>query len=248
MPAAQNAELHARTPARPTRLLTRSNRRLAREGTWTWTLPALAARLPDGRTVTTCPSAGVCAQACYARAGAYRFPAVRAAHIRNLAFVLDDPAGWETAMRNELRHPRFIGAYVRIHDSGDFFSDDYLAAWLRIVNAIPGTHFYCYTKEVLMFRRHVEPEPPANLRWIYSLGGRHDQHIDLGLDRTADVFPTENAITDAGWNWDHDSDLRAAYGPTPIGMAARNIPQAKRRQGNRTFGEWQHEARQRRSA
>nr|WP_203841823.1 hypothetical protein [Actinoplanes humidus] len=53
-------------PPRTTRLLTQSNRRLKRIGVWTWTLPAWAGRLPDGRTYNTCPSAGVCHQVCYA--------------------------------------------------------------------------------------------------------------------------------------------------------------------------------------
>ncbi|MFJ1528255.1 hypothetical protein ACIOFV_07470 [Streptomyces mirabilis] len=45
---------------RPERLLTQ-NSELRDEGIWNWTLPALATRLRDGRTVKTCPAAGVCA-------------------------------------------------------------------------------------------------------------------------------------------------------------------------------------------
>jgi hypothetical protein len=55
------------TGGRRLRLLSNSNRNLARDRIWSWSIPALAARLPDGRTIRTCPSAGVCAQACYAR-------------------------------------------------------------------------------------------------------------------------------------------------------------------------------------
>lgn len=86
MAATTDPATHA---TRPRRLLTNSNRNLARDRIWTWTLPALAARLPDGRTIRTCPSAGICAQACYARVGAYMFPAVKAAHVRNLQYVVD---------------------------------------------------------------------------------------------------------------------------------------------------------------
>ncbi|MFD0633069.1 hypothetical protein ACFQ9X_17310 [Catenulispora yoronensis] len=52
---------------RPARLLTNGNRDLARDNIWTWSLPALAARLPDGRTIRTCPASGICRLACYAR-------------------------------------------------------------------------------------------------------------------------------------------------------------------------------------
>ena len=57
-----------------------------------------------------------------------------------------------------------------MHDAGDFFSDDYLQAWLRIRRARPDLHFYAYTKEVSRFRRLVEPDPPPNFLWVYSYG------------------------------------------------------------------------------
>lgn len=80
--------------------------------------------------------------------------------------------GWEQAMLTELAAKRFTGAWIRIHDSGDFFSDDYLHAWLRVCRARPDLHFYAYTKEVDRFRRLVEPDPPSNFLWVYSYGYR----------------------------------------------------------------------------
>ena len=53
-------------PVRPARLLTQ-NREMRAIGVWNWTLPALAARLPDGRTQVTCPAASACTRICYAR-------------------------------------------------------------------------------------------------------------------------------------------------------------------------------------
>jgi hypothetical protein len=72
-------------------------------------------------------------------------------------------------MLTELGAKRFQGAWIRVHDSGDF-SDDYLAAWLRICRARPDLNFYAYTKEVDRFRRLVESDPPANFLWVYSYG------------------------------------------------------------------------------
>lgn len=77
-----------------TRLL-RQNRELREIGAWNWTIPALGAKLDDGRTIHTCPQAGACAALCYARNGTFRFKTVKAAHARNLKFVLDDPDGWK---------------------------------------------------------------------------------------------------------------------------------------------------------
>lgn len=54
------------TVRRPARLLTQHSE-MRQIGVWNWSLPAWAGRLADGRTYNTCPSAGICAQACYAR-------------------------------------------------------------------------------------------------------------------------------------------------------------------------------------
>lgn len=224
---------------RPVRLLTQ-NREMKRDGVWNWTLPAWAGRLPDGRTYNTCPAAGVCAQACYARQGTYLFPLVKANHQAKLAYVLDDPAGWEQQMLAELAHPRHRGGWIRIHDAGDFFSDDYLAAWLRIARARPDTTFYCYTKEISRFRRLVEPDPPGNFRWVYSYGGREDHLIRAG-DRAADVFPDQESMTAAGFTSQDASDLLAVLGPPQVGIPANNIPAFRKRMAGRTFRQWQEQ-------
>lgn len=224
---------------RPARLLTQ-NSELRRIGVWNWTLPALAARLPDGRTVRTCPSAGVCGQVCYARNGSYTWPVVKTRHLANLAYVLDDPIGWEEQMVAELGARRHYGGWVRVHDAGDFLSPSYLAAWLRIMHARPEVSFYCYTKEISLFREVVEPDPPANFRWIYSYGGIED-HLLGPEDRVADVFPDEAAVAAAGWYDQSASDLLAVLGPAPVGIPANRIPRFQRRQGQRTLREWQAE-------
>lgn len=234
------AERECATPW-PARLLTNGNRDLARDRIWTWTLPALAARLADGSTVRTCPAAGICALACYAREGTYRIPSVRARHLLNLRYTLEDLGGWRDAMIRELAHRRFANDIrVRIHDGGDFYSARYLDAWLTVIAASPHIGFYTYTKEVRLFREAVEPAAPPNLRWVYSLGGTQDVLLTRG-DRVADVFPTEAAIGRSRFHSQAASDLLAVDGPAPVGMACNNIPKLKRRQGARTFGQWQAE-------
>jgi hypothetical protein len=248
------------------RLLTQ-NADLRRVGVWNWTLPAWAVRLPDGRTMNVCPSAGACAKVCYARNGTYLFPAVRAAHMRNLMMVVDHLDEWTEIMLAETAHRRYAprgiireipgidpyaldpdardwmlagGAAVRIHDSGDFFSDDYLRAWLHIAENRPSILFYAYTKEVSRFRRVMPDLPPANFRWLYSMGGREDHLIDLARDRHADVYPDESAVMEAGY-WSQDaSDLIAALAPTTrIGIPANNIRHFNKTLAGRTFSQYQ---------
>jgi hypothetical protein len=228
-------------PSRPSRWLLTQNSELAEEGIYNWTLPAWVVKLPDGRTFNVCPHAGACAKLCYARNGTYLFPAVRDAHVRNLLMLLDGRLPrWEKRILGELWCARYTGRHVRIHDSGDFFADDYLEAWLRVIRATPHVGFYAYTKEVSRFRRLVEPDPPGNFHYVYSMGGSEDHLIDRDVDRHADVFPDEKAIADAGYESQDASDLLAVYSRSHrVGIPANNIPGFRRLQGTRTFGELQ---------
>lgn len=235
-----------RLSVRPTGLLTQ-NSNLRRDRIWNWCLPAWAGRLPDGRTYNACPSAGICAQVCYARNGSYRFSNVLERHQRNLAYVLDDLAGWTQQMIDEISRKRGP-VIIRIHDAGDFFSDTYLRAWLTVMAAHPSVRFYAYTKEIDRFRRLIEPSPPANFKWVYSYGGTQDALLDEQDDRVCDVFPNVDALNAAGYHDQEPSDLLAVDGPAPVGMAANNIPHFLKRQGDRTFRTWQVEADDERSA
>lgn len=226
-------------PPAPERLLTQ-NRELRREGIFNWTLPAWAGRLPDGRTYNTCPAAGACAQVCYARHGTYRWPVVIAKHQRNLTRVLDDLPRWQADMVAELGAARFRGGrFVRVHDAGDFFADDYLEAWLAVARAVPDVTFYAYTKEVDRFRRLVVGRAPANFLWVFSYGGREDPLIDPTVDRVADVFPDEAAIAAAGYSSQEASDLLAVLGPRLVGIPANRIAGFVRKLAGRRFSEVQ---------
>lgn len=229
-----------RMHTRPDKLLSQ-NSNLRKHGIFNWCLPAWAGRLADGRTYNTCPSAGICHKVCYARAGAYRFSNVLERHERNLAYVLDDLLGWERQMVDEI-HRKKRPVIVRVHDAGDFFSDPYTLAWLRVMEACPTSRFYCYTKEIQRFRVLVEPQPPANLKWVYSYGGSADVLLDERTDRVVDVFPDTKALELAGYHSQQASDLLAVDGPAPVGIPANNIPHFRKRQGDRTFRTWQEEA------
>jgi hypothetical protein len=127
------------------------------------------------------------------------------------------------------------------HDSGDYFSDLYTLAWLRIITEHPHTTFYAYTKEVDRFRRLVAPRRLPNLKWVFSLAGTQDHALNLSVDRVADVFPTEEAIAAAGWHSQRADDRLAVVGPTPVGMAANRIPHVLNRLAGHRFSELQAE-------
>ena len=132
----QRVDVRASPSRRRERMLTQ-NSYLRRINVFNFSIPAWAGKLPDGRNYNTCPSAGICSALCCARNGTYKFPQVLAKHQRNLVRVLDDLPQWEADMVEELGAAKFRGGkYVRYHDAGDFFSDDYTRAWLSVARAV----------------------------------------------------------------------------------------------------------------
>lgn len=244
----------------PKQLLT-SNSELRRVGVWNWTLPAHVVQLSTGKHFNACPNAGMCARVCYAKFGTYQFSNVKARHLINLEYVLNQPDQWEHQMTVETSHKRFKptgrphdlphdagdewlswwivngGRALRIHDAGDFYSVDYLLRWSRIAKRRPHILFYAYTKEVQMILDHGD-QLPNNLRVIMSYGGLQDNLIDRDSHRHADVFPTLEQLVAAGY-WDQsDNDLIAITAPTTrIGIVANNLPVARRRFDGRTMSD-----------
>lgn len=238
-------------------LLTKGNRELAKDGIFTWSIPALAAQTDFG-FIATCPNAGPCAALCYARNGTYRFRNVQAAHRRNLESFLKDPAKWVARMITELAHRRYRptgrphgwawpvrddfsawraggGRSVRIHDAGDFFSLDYLVAWASVAASAPDVLFYAYTKEVEVVKAAALP---PNFVIIYSMGGKQDSLINLDSDRHADVFPSVEALLAAGYTDQEECDLMAPLIPNHrVGIVRNNIRHLVARQGGRSFSQ-----------
>lgn len=158
--------------------------------------------------------------------------------------VLDDLPGWEAQMAAELQHKRYQDRWVRCHDAGDFFSREYTEAWMRVMRAAPGVRFYAYTKSVSLFREVVEPDPPANFKWVYSLGGREDRLVDVTIERHVDIFPDQETLEEAGYTsraTATEGCLVSVLGPQKIGIPANNIKHIKKKQGDRRFSELQIE-------
>jgi hypothetical protein len=98
---------------------------------------------------------------------------------------------------------------IRIHVSGDFFSETYFLAWLNVAMNNPLRVFYGYTKalpHLVKYRAWI----PDNFRFTASKGGTHDHMIrDFNLPFAEVVFSVKEA-EDKGLQIDHDDSLAFA--------------------------------------
>jgi hypothetical protein len=85
---------------------------------------------------------------------------------------------------------------IRIHDSGDFYSREYLQKWITIANDNPNVNFYAYSKSLPYFK---DITLPNNMDVIFSVGGYKDKTIDFSKDRHAQIFDNIEELHKAGY-------------------------------------------------
>lgn len=103
---------------------------------------------------------------CYA-SSAERFPAVRANRWSNYEFTKDG---------GTVELPKGTTA-VRIHSSGDFYSQAYFDMWVAVAEQNPSVEFWAYTKSLNFWVRRLDVIP-SNLILTASWGGRLDKLIN----------------------------------------------------------------------
>lgn len=106
---------------------------------------------------------------------------------------------------------------IRIHESGDFFSEAYFLAWCDVARAVGSkVTFYAYTKSLNTWVRNQE-QIPENLVLTASRGGQFDELIDEhGLNQCEVVF-SEDEAKDKELEIDHD-DSHAINGDTHFAL------------------------------
>lgn len=157
----------------------------------------------------TCPFADKCVKYCYAQKGAYIWGNVSPAfEARYVATKQDD---FQEKMISEVKKKR--ADFVRIHDSGDFYSKSYRDKWFEIMSALPNTKFYAYTNSLDLFRGF---ELPNNFDVIFSDGGKLADTINKDVERHSKVFPNLEQMIAEGYTDTSDYDLYATkwFNPT----------------------------------
>ena len=126
-----------------------------------------------------------------------------------LGFVVDG-AGCGMPHTSQLIHKSLPKKFdiMRVHVGGDYFSREYLMAWIEVAKLNPDKVFYSYSKSLHLFKQFALPE---NLVLTASRGGKHDDLIDLHGWKEALVVYSEEEAAERGLEIDHD-DTHAAFG------------------------------------
>lgn len=151
--------------------------------------------LPTG---TTCPFAKECKVSvdrttgkfsiekgyfrCYA-ASSERFPAVREHRWKNYEYV---KSGGVPVLPPDCKN-------VRIHASGDFFSQAYFDMWVKIATENPTINFWAFTKSINYWIVSID-KIPSILTLTASYGGHQDSFIEQFGLRSCKVYKSINDV------------------------------------------------------
>jgi len=107
--------------------------------------------------------------------------------------------------------------YIRIHDSGDFYSIKYLRKWLLIAQYNKEVIFYAYTKSIKFFKDY-NINLPDNFKVIFSEGSKTDNLINTLKDRHARIFKDVTTLLSAGYIDASNNDLKAITSNKKVGL------------------------------
>jgi len=177
----------------------------------------------DGFTV--CPGVGSCRAFCYARRGWFGMSWVKEPREYNLRLLRacgDDVAGLTAKLSEGLASLPKTVTIIRLHDSGDFYSQPYLEAWLSVMHAHPHLQFYAFTKSVPFFEGIQLPE---NFKVTFSEGGKFDADIPVGSSRARVFLPEDDLSEASGWvdGGGPEGDLPAIQGQPRIGLKLHGV-------------------------
>ena len=176
--------------------------------------------------IVHCPLAGACKAFCYATVGQQAFAS--GVKRRAAAFKATLSPTFVQDMHTEIARWKKKIRAVRVHDSGDFYSMDYLRNWLEIARLNPDVKFYAYTKSLPFVHKAFELGlVPSNFRLIQSVGGLADSRIRTDLPH-ARIFGTLDELQAAGYADASETDDASAFGSSPfIGLVVHGARKGK---------------------
>lgn len=147
--------------------------------------------------IETCiGSTPLCRKYCYAKRPQLMFPALRAKRKKNLALSKTDK--FVDVISKEIASIEFI-PFFRIHESGEFYNQEYLNKWFEICKRFPERKFLAFTKAFqLDFSKR-----PKNLSIYFSIWA----DTDTSLFRNRKI---KKAITVIDYKWAKKDGLNKA--------------------------------------
>lgn len=131
-------------------------------------------------------------------------------------------------------------AKVRVHSSGDFFSQKYFDAWVKVAAEMPNRVFYAYTKSMKYWVNRLN-EIPENLHLTGSRGSKNDALIDQFNLKSVEIVYTIEQAAAKGIEIDHDDThcydrsvkkfALLIHGTQPAGSDAMKAVMANRSNG-----------------
>jgi hypothetical protein len=161
--------------------------------------------------VATCPGMSAACDHCYARRARWRFPGVRDALRRNWEAARDPSFAARLTREIKGRNVRVL----RVHASGDSFSESYVRAWARVARRCPGMTIYGYTRS---WRLPYLRGPLERLAALPNVRLWYSADLDTGMPR--DVPPAVRVA----WL---QTDVGAAV-PAGVGLVFRTHPLRRR--------------------
>ena len=150
----------------------------------------------------TCPMADACVKFCYAKKGAYIWSNVQPVFEKRYELTKQDNFVDEMYKEIVKKKP----AYIRVHDSGDYYSKKYLDKWIDIALLFSEVMFYSYTNMIQMF---LNTDLPSNFDVIFSDSGKQKHLINPLKHRHTKIFAIHGDLEQAGYTDASSIDLMA---------------------------------------
>jgi len=138
----------------------------------------------------------------YAKKGAYIWSNVKPAFEKRYQLTKTD--NFVEAMNAEIRKKK--PDYVRVHDSGDYYSPAYLKKWIEVAIHNPSVRFYSYTNMIDMM---LKTSLPSNYDIIFSDSGKQKHMINERKHRHTKIFSTNSDLISNGYVDASSIDLMA---------------------------------------
>tara|TARA_R100001594_G_scaffold89698_2_gene124143 strand:- start:395 stop:1000 length:606 start_codon:yes stop_codon:yes gene_type:complete len=150
----------------------------------------------------TCPFADTCIKFCYAQKGFYKL----SAKWSELKYKATKQDNFISLMNQDIQDKK--PDFIRVHDSGDYYSKEYLKKWLQIAKDNPSIKFYSYTNSIKMVK-DAEKEIPSNFDFIFSDSGKQKNMINQKKDRHTKIFKSLKDLKKEGYQDSSNYDLYA---------------------------------------